>query len=182
MVRFIKERKIKKRIKAGEAKLMEDLINLYYDDVYRFCRYKVGNDDLAYDLTQETFLKFVDNFGSYKDQGSSKAYLFRIGVNVTNDYYRRKYRKEDVETDFEGAEEVKTEGDLEKDYVVADGVKRAISKLSNKQKDVIILRFYHDLKLRDIARILCIPLSTVKSRLKQGKVKLLNYLSEEGLP
>ena len=181
-MRFIKEKKIKKRIKVGEYQLMEELINFYYDDVYRFCRYKVGNDDLAYDMTQETFLKFVDSFDNYKEPGTCKAYLFRIAVNVTNDYYRTKYRKEDIETDFEGALEVKSDDDFEKDYVVADGVERAISRLNNKQKDVIILRYYHDLKLSDISRILCIPLSTVKSRLKQGKVNLLKYLSEEGLP
>lgn len=58
-------------------------------------------------------------------------------------------------------------------------VQQAISCLPDVQKETIILRFYHDRKLREIAEITGVSLSTAKSRLKQGLYKLKRYLDKE---
>ncbi len=59
---------------------------------------------------------------------------------------------------------------------MSDEVFRALQVLSQAQKDVIMLHFFYDFKLREIAQIINVPMSTVKSRLKQGMDKLKAYM------
>ena len=58
------------QIRGGDKESMQTLIERYYDDIYRFIRYKCGNADLSYDLTQETFLRFIRYFHSYVEKGT----------------------------------------------------------------------------------------------------------------
>ena len=62
---------------------------------------------------------------------------------------------------------------------LSDGILRAFQVLSQPQRDVIILHFFYDFKLREIAQIANIPMSTAKSRLKQGMDKLKAYMKRE---
>ena len=75
------------QIRGGDKESMQTLIERYYDDIYRFIRYKCGNADLSYDLTQETFLRFIRYFHSYVEKGTFRSYLFRIAMNVINDHF-----------------------------------------------------------------------------------------------
>ena len=78
------------RIQHGEKELLEELIQKYYDNIYRFCYYKTGNASISYDLTQETFLKLIKYIESYKHKGKLKNYILTIAVNVCNNYFYEK--------------------------------------------------------------------------------------------
>lgn len=174
---FLEEKELIYRIQHGEKELLEKLIQKYYDDIYRFCYYKTGNALLSYDLTQETFLKLIKYIGNYRDKGKFKGYLITIAINVCNTYfYKNNINLEELDGnqnyDFKSSNELnKIE---EKDIVV-----QALNELPEKQKEVIILRYYEDLKIKDISRILDEKVPTVKSRLKQGIEKLIRYFGKE---
>lgn len=165
------------RIQQGEKQLFQELMERYYDDIYRFCYYKISDEHLAYDCTQETFLKLIRFLDTYTEKQKFKAYLFQIARNVCNDYFRNKPIDS---TSLELSVPLTAMKDKRIEQTeTAQVVKQALNQLPDMQKDVIILRFYHEFKLREIARIVGVSLPTAKSRLKQGLDKLKQIFREE---
>jgi len=171
------DKELIRRIRAGERELMEQLIAAHYDEVWRFCLYKTGRESAAYDLTQETFARFLLHFDQYREQGKLRAYLFRLALNLLCDGWRAHPEELPLPEDEEAAGDA-----FEEDIVLRDAVERAMAHLPEGQRDVIRLRYWDGLKLTEIAHILSLSLPAVKSRLKQGKEKLLYHLNQEGLP
>ncbi len=165
------------RIKEGQTELLDELIERYYDGIYRFCYYKTGDSEAAWDCTQETFLHLLRYIGTYVEQRKFKAYLYRIAGNVCTDYFRKNGAGalggeflESLQKEDEGIQAVE----------ISDEILRALSRLSEHQREVIILRFFYGFKIREIAQIKGIRMSTAKSRLKQGMDKLKAYMEREG--
>lgn len=175
----MEEKELIYRIQHGEKELLEKLIQKYYDDIYRFCYYKTGNASLSYDLTQETFLKLIKYIGTYKHRGKFKSYLITIAINVCNTYFY----KNNIDLEELGGNQnydTKSSNELEK-IEEKDIVVQALNELSEKQKEVIILKYYEGLKIKDISKMLDEKVPTIKSRLKQGIEKLSRYLGKEDL-
>jgi len=165
------------RIQHGEKELLEVLIQKYYDDIYRFCYYKTKNASVSYDLTQETFLKLIKYIGSYKDKGKMKSYLITIAINVCNTYFcENNITLEELESNkiYNKNNSSELEKIEEKNVIM-----QALDRLPEKQKEVIILKYYEDFKINDISKILNEKIPTVKSRLKQGLEKMSRYLGKE---
>lgn len=163
------------RIQHGEQELLEELITRYYDYIYRFCFYKTGNSVLSYDLVQETFFKLIKYIGTYKDKGKFKNYLITIALNVCNNYFYEDNSKNEVELEKSFNKSTNELSNIEEKNVIQE----ALNMLSEKQKDVIILKFYMGMKIKDIAKLLDEKVPTIKSRLKQGIDKLSKILREE---
>lgn len=158
---------------------MDILIRKHYDNIFRYCYRKTGNQQIAEDLTQEVFIKLVKSIEGYRFTGKFTNYLFTIAVNTCNDFYRtNKYTYEDSNIDDK---EDKSRKPV--DYIMQkeleSRVKIAIETLPDMQKDAIILFYYHDLKIKDIAKIMDANINTIKSRLKQGRDKLEKILGED---
>ncbi|MGC6768294.1 RNA polymerase sigma factor [Enterococcus sp. LJL51] len=169
--------------KKGDRRALNELIENYYQDIYRYCyRRCFGNQGLAEEITQEVFLRLVHHIKSYRFTGKFRNYLFTIAVNLcTNTLAKKQLPNLSIDTELLAAD-VSTnpvEQTLESEKKLI--IKGLIDELPPIQKDVIILRYYHNLRLKDIAQILEIPLSTVKSRLKQGQIKIKSRLEEENL-
>ena len=171
------DKELVRRIRGGESELMEQLIGAHYDAVWRFCLYKTGRPSAAYDLTQETFARFLLHFGQYREQGKLQAYLFRLALNLIRDGWRAHPEELPLPEEEEAADT-----GFEEDILLRDAVERALARLPEGQRDVIRLHYWEGMKLAEIAQILSISLPAVKSRLKQGKEKLFHYLNQEGLP
>ena len=168
-----------KRIQDGDPTAFEILVNKYYQNIYSFCvRRCNGNASLAADLTHETFLKLIEHIQRYRPTGKFINFLFTIAVNTCNNHYKKK----DVEfVEIENISYLSTDN-IESEILqqeTALAVQRAIDMLPDIQKETIILRFYHNRKVREIATITGVSLPTAKSRLKQGLDKLKRYLNEE---
>ena len=85
----LKDSDLIKRIKQGETELLDVLIESHYDGIYRFCYYKLGDREAAYDCAQETFLHLLRYMDTYVEQKRFKAYLYRIAGNVCMDWFRK---------------------------------------------------------------------------------------------
>lgn len=173
-----------KRIQQGEKALFGQLMEKYYDEVFRYCYYKTGNEHTAYDCTQETFLRLLRFLESYTERRQFKAYLLRIALNVCRDYFRKGSRtplvyeeEADMQQELPHARESSWETRVEDNIVI----QTALASLPEYQQEVIILYFYHNYKLREIAQITGAPLSTIKSRLRQGMEKLRHLFRKEGI-
>lgn len=173
----MEEKELIYKIQHGDKELLEVLIQKYYDDIYRFCYYKTGNASISYDLTQETFLKLIKYIENYKDRGKFKSYLITIAINVCNTYfYENNIEFEELDSNQNYSQNSSNELEKidEKDIII-----QVLDKLPEKQKEVIILKYYEDLKIKDISKILDEKIPTIKSRLKQGLERMSGYLGKE---
>ena len=163
-------------IKNGNAAAMEILVKNYYKSVFSYIYRNIGSDyHTSYDLTQEVFIKVIKYIKNYKEKGKLINWILTISVNTCIDYYRSNDYKNQV-----NREDLKTKLTKEYDsvYNILDRklerqmIMESLQKLPIYQKEVIILKFYHDLKLKDIAKITQSNEATTKTRLYQGLSKL----------
>ena len=82
------DRKAIREIQNGNKEYLNLLAEKYYDDIYRFCCYQTGDPDTAYDLAQETFLRFIRYVDHYRYK-NLKGYLLTIARNVCFDFFSK---------------------------------------------------------------------------------------------
>lgn len=174
----MKDSQLISRIQQGEKDLLDLLIEKYYDEIFRFCYYKTGEEALAYDCAQETFLRMLRYMDSYIEKGNFKAYIFQIGRNVCVDAIQKRGLLP-TEEQMDSLSEIADARDDFRRAEAADTVRRALAVLPELQREAVVLRYYHDLKIREIAAVVGAGVPTVKSRLKQGKEKMKAFLREE---
>lgn len=170
-----------RRIQSGDSAAFEVLVNKYYQNIYVFCvRRCCGDTGLAEDLTQETFLRLFEHIREYRPSGKFINFLLTIAVNLCNNHYRKKIPAY-VELEEAGREQTGDTADVTEEILRRERgreVAEAVNRLPGYQREAVILRFYHDRKLREIAAITGVSLPTAKSRLRQGLARLRKYLEE----
>lgn len=166
------ENEILKRLQNGDKKALDEIIRLYYPEIFRYCIWHTPNREMAEDATQETFVKAIRHMDSYVHCGKFKAYLYKIAINTCNDFWRHEKKSIIPETEEyteKGFEQVESKMAMTK----------LLSGLSAGQQELIVLRYVHELKIREIAEILNLPIRTVQSRLRAALKKLKrNYRKE----
>lgn len=88
----MEERQWIRAIQRGDKKYLQDIAEKYYDDIYRFCAFQAGSRTDAYDLAQETFLRFI-KYAEGCDDRNLKGYLLTIAMNVCRDHWARQSRE-----------------------------------------------------------------------------------------
>ena len=154
------DRKLLKKVRDGDKEALSDIIKQYYADIFRFCLYMIQNEEDSYDITQETFLKFM-KYGTSYQRNNLKGYLLTIARNLCFDYQQRK----------------KVAGKNLRSYE-AENENGSLKILSQEVREVIILRAYEELKFKDIAKMMNCSLSTVKSRYRIGIQQMKNMIKE----
>lgn len=168
------------KIKMGDPDVWDILVHKYYDSVYFYCvRRCYGDCDIASDLTQDIFLKLVESLPRYRFIGKFRNYLYTMAVNTCNNYLKKRHIEQ-----IELTDNFTTDLDTSLiDEILHDErketVQKALDLLPEIQREVVILRYYHDLKVKDIATITGVGVSTVQSRIYQGLRKLEKILERE---
>ncbi len=123
-------------------------------------------------------MKLLENIHAVRMPRKFQNYLLTIAANTCNNYFKKAKPLYTDLSAFDMTDE--TESALEKmvQNENAAEVRRALHTLPDYQKEVIILRYYHDLKIREIAKITKSNIPTVKSRLRQGLQKMRRCLEE----
>lgn len=166
--------------KMGDPDAWDILVHKYYDSVYFYCvRRCYGDCDIASDLTQDIFLKLVESLPRYRFIGKFQNYLYTMAVNTCNNYLKKRHIEQ-----IELTDNFTTDLDTSLiDEILHDErketVQKALDLLPEIQREVVILRYYHDLKVKDIATITGVGVSTVQSRIYQGLRKLEKVLERE---
>ena len=166
------DKELIRKVHNGNKEALNTIIGKYYDDIYRFCLYLTGQETDSYDITQEVFLRFIKYIDSYEHR-NLKGYLLIIARNVCRDYFHHKsdlYSIEDATA--AGAEDIHL-GSLENRMLLWE----ALKQIPVKQREIIILRIYEEMRFHEIAGILGVNLSTIKSRFRLG-VKNLRKIME----
>ena len=83
----MEDRELIRRIQNGQTEYLNDVAARYYDDIYYFCCYQTGSREDAYDLAQDTFLRFIKYVDHYQYR-NLKGYLLTIAMNLCREYLR----------------------------------------------------------------------------------------------
>lgn len=174
-----------KQLKKRDPKAVESLIRDYYPDIYKYCYHHTYQVADAEDLTQETFSRFIKHIDQYEHQYKLKNYLYTIARNLLKDHYKRK-----SDQFFDEARDRASGNHFEQQSVSLkqDPIHQvenqlllewALSQLATEFREIIVLHYFNELKISEIAKILCIKPTLVKYRLKRGKILLEKILREE---
>lgn len=168
------------KIKRGDTDAWEKLVKKYYDGIYCYCvRRCYGNRILATDLTQDIFVKLIENIYHYRYSGKLYNYLFTIAVNTCHNYYKKKQIDQIELNEQQLISNRETPINHLEIQVEQQLIQEALDKLPTHQREAIILKYYHGLKVKDIAKISGVGLSTAQSRIYQGLKKLEKLLDRE---
>ena len=172
------ERTLVSQAQQGDRNAFSELIRIHAQDVQRVVYRMCGDQQLAEDAAQETFIQAWMKLASYRPKSSLRNWLYRIAVNSAIDTLRKEKRilPEAVDelplTDDEPSPEAAF---IHAERTVA--VQSAIAALPDASRAVLILREYEGLSYREIAETLDIPLGTVMSRLSYARKLLKDELA-----
>jgi len=169
--------------REGDSLAIERLVQTYQGDVYRLALSILDDSDDADDATQEVFLSALRALDSFRGHASFKTWLFSITVNVCRNRLTRhksRGRLQQILQNLFPKEQEQAHPEIKALQDESDAVLwRAVRTLDDKHRLPIILRYYHDLPVADIAEMLGIPSGTVHSRLNHARERLRALLKEE---
>jgi len=181
---------INKRIKQvlkGDQSAYEDIVNLYQHKLYQVCYRMLASKEEAEDITQEAFVRAYINLHSFDQKRKFSTWIYRIATNLCIDRIRKK--KPDYYLDAEvagtegldmysqiAADEQLPEETLEQ-MELQERIQYEISRLPDKYRAVIVLKYIEELSLQEISEILEMPLGTVKTRIHRGREALRKQLA-----
>lgn len=168
----------------------EILVRRYKDPLMNFVYRFTGDRDISSDIVQDTMIKFYINKDSYRSFAKFSTWIYTIAGNLAkNELKRRKRRKifslenDDDEKSIQVADKTVILPDKAADSVIKNEIiQKALLKVKDVYRNVVILRDVQDLSYEEIAEITGLSLGTVKSRINRGRSqlqKLLKHIYKE---
>lgn len=156
------------------------LIEKYRQPLLRHALYILRDQDDAYDIVQETFVRAIRETRLFDPDFRIKAWLFRVAKNLCLNQLRNTSRRSAIlqanpMVDRQEAQQWKTLFDGEQSILMME----TLDKLGDDHREILVLRYYDELSYTEIAQVLDIKLGTVMSRLSRARKKLLDVLPHE---
>ncbi|WP_243355496.1 sigma-70 family RNA polymerase sigma factor [Bacillus litorisediminis] len=153
------------------GKVIEQLMELYAEKVYLLAYSFVKDRGLAEDISQEVFLKAYKYLGRFRGESSLKSWIYRITVNTSKDFLKKKSLKQLLlKSSF--LENFKRTESTESSFLKADRNEQLLQTIINlpmKYREVIVLHYFYDVKINELAQTLELNSNTVKTRLSRGR-------------
>jgi RNA polymerase sigma-70 factor (ECF subfamily) len=172
---------------VGSPLSFADVFHEYQRPIYNYLLRMTQNRAEAEDLTQETFIRVHRGLPGFRGQASLSTWIYRIATNASHDHFRRRATQQaraalslegtESEEEWVVDEAAPPPEQLAAQSEMSDCVQRFIQRLSPDYRAVLILSNLQDLKNREIAEALDIPLSTVKIRLHRARARLREALN-----
>jgi RNA polymerase sigma-70 factor (ECF subfamily) len=169
---------LKLRFKAGSIDALQRIYEKYRDYLLTLAMALVNDTATAEDAVHDVFVSFAQSGGTFRVHGSLRAYLATCVVNRIRDQMRAK-RRRGLPLD----EEIPLASDFDPPdaRILSDErsclVARALARLPGEQRETIALHLNGQLKLREIARLQEVPLTTVRGRYRHGIERLRSLLN-----
>ncbi|WP_456277036.1 RNA polymerase sigma factor SigW [Bacillus sp. AK128] len=177
-----------KQVKNGDQSAFGEIVEIYKDKVFQICYRMIGNSHEAEDLAQEAFIRAYVNIDSYHIDKKFSTWLYRIATNLSIDRIRKKKPDAFLDAEVTGtdgltmysqiAADVSTPEEEVESLELQQTVQKEISKLPDKYRAVIVLKYIEELSLKEISDILDLPISTIKTRMHRGREALRKQLKD----
>ncbi len=163
--------------KRGSRQAYGYLYIKYMDQVYRFAYFRLNQDEqTAWDICQETFVKAQTQLGKYEERGFFRAWLLRIAQNCISDYGRQKQRIQPMSDGYVSShsegEEIVVEQELQTSLV------NAVSSLPQMQKDVVLMKYVEGMSAEEIGKVMGKRADAVRALLHRAMVQLRKELAD----
>jgi len=182
----ISDEELVRRLRGGETSAGETLARRYYPSLMRYLVRVTGSNHSAEELHQQTWLSVLEHIDKFDTKGASgsnsggnnsggfKAWLFRIATNKANDSWRSRGREKVAKAGLKlvTEEEAPDAADRIERSEQEDKLRRAIAQLPENQRQVLLLRYYSEMKFVEIADMLGCPLNTALGRMHKAMLKL----------
>ncbi len=179
----ITDEALAERLRRGDVQAGEALVERHVDGLLRYLTRLCRNAQLAEELHQQTWLSVLENIERYRPAAGAgfKSWLYRIATNKANDQWRRRGRDNAVRHQLalvrdEAQRPVATPAEQDEN---AAALHRALEQLPEPQRQVVVLRYFADLKFNEIAEVVGCPLNTALGRMHKAMIKLRNALSSD---
>ena len=158
---------------SGRSEL-ERLMEQYGSSLLRMCALYLKDADLAQDAVQETFIRAYRHIEDYRGESSERTWLMAIAINVSRDMLRTAwFRHQSRSTDIDTLPEKPAEFEFPDNTVLTE-----VMHLPAKYREVVLLRYYEGLKLKEVASALGLSDGRVRSRLNRANELLRDRLKE----
>ena len=179
-------------LKRQEAGLLDELIVKYQHRLMRYLLYLTGNREQAQDLFQDVWIRIMTRGGQFNGQARFETWLFTIARNMVIDLRRKRTTSsldelfeagsdDDRPMSFELADDEPTPFDRVSNFEDRERIAAALLGIDTLHREVLVLRFYEELSLEEIAKVTKSNLSTVKSRLYRGMAMIRPRIERAGL-
>lgn len=185
----LREKQLIQKAKMGDESSFESLILGCQHKAFNIAIRYLKNEDDAMDALQESFIKIFRHLSSFKEDSRFDTWVYRIVVNTCNDMLRKNSNQKITDSIF------KTEDDKETVIEIADmsgapeevfnkkekteHIISCLEKLSQEQKEIIVLRDIHGFSYDEISGMLDCSIGTVKSRINRSRLRLREILLEQ---
>lgn len=169
-----------KQCQRGDSEAMSRLICKYQDRVYNIILKICNNSDDAAELTQDTFVKVLENITDFRGKSSFYTWLFRVACNEAINFCRRRFKVVSQSLDSGMAPPAEMSDNdparLAQQKEVIALLTEAISRLDEDHRVVLVLRDIEQMSYNQISDVLGLELGTVKSRLSRARSMLREIL------
>ncbi len=168
----------------GDPAAVEALVRAFRPQVYRLALSILRDPSEADEATQDSLITAIDKLDTYRREASFKTWLFAIALNTCRGRLRKRrvrdklLRPLDILFGRAAEESSHPEETLFRDETQS-AVWRAINALDEQHREVLVLRYYHELSLNDIARVVGVTDRTIRTRLHTAHERLRVLLQEE---
>lgn len=170
----------------GSEIALEKLVNRHQAQIFNFINSKVQDRDTAEDIFQDTFIKVIKTIksGKYNEEGKFIPWIMRIAHNLVIDFFRKNNRMPKVRNteefdifQFIPDNSPNAEHIMVQDQVVKD-LQKLVQELPEDQKEVLIMRLYHDMSFKEIAENTNVSINTALGRMRYAIINLRKLIEQ----
>jgi RNA polymerase sigma-70 factor (ECF subfamily) len=177
------EQELFRKLQDGESDAVEFLFERYHPRVYRICLHYTGNPEDARDVAQETFVRAFRGIRQFRGDSALATWLTRIAMNLCLNLRRDQrtaanlldQRVDHIRTNMPPVVPKSPEEQLSR-REMAEQIRHLINRLPRRERMAFVLKFYNDMKIREISEAMQISEGTVKSFLHRALITLRKAL------
>ena len=166
-----------RRFQRGDIDAFDLLVRRYQGRIYRMAAVWLYDDEHCSDVTQEVFLRGFKSLRAFRFRSAPFTWLYRTTKNVCREQNRRRTT---ATLDFEPVDTLANpESEVSQQHATRE-VRKLIATLPKRQREVVLLRLFEDLSVRETAEAMACREGTVKALLHKAKSRLRLHLDAEG--
>ena len=190
MLTHEEEMRIIAKVLDGDTNAFEALVEDQKKVVFNLALRMLGNEEDAYDISQDAFLKAYTNLSGFRGDCKFSSWLYKLTTNLCLDFIRKRnrhkvvplvYEDDDGDSEYlEIPDETYSPESLTEQKQLRESVRSGLSQLPAQQREILVLREIGGLRYDEIGRQLDLEEGTVKSRIFRARKKLCEILSRDG--
>jgi RNA polymerase sigma-70 factor (ECF subfamily) len=162
---------------AGDIKALSQLIDKYKDSAYSLAISIVKDRESAKDITQDSFIKVLENINRFRNESSFSTWLYRIVYNESLKHLQsNKAIFRDIESVKSYIDPDSSENSGDEDETPEVNLQKAINRLENNERNIVILFYMGEKSIRETETITGLSISNIKVILHRSRKKLKEYI------